>query len=225
MVKKIFIFVIIGLLAAIGVIAYLKISEQMRILNREAAKISTMDRENGMVDMNLYCTGDYMAVEDTIKSYVNDYLTEKKAFENSLLDEKIYSMLGISNLQSDGPEFMESIDYLEQKRADIEEEADRLVSFGDEKNMRAAIETASAGEFQQKLYEKEMMETIGTGFFATAAELKKVKDDMLTSIDEIEDVLYFLKDNAGRWSVEYNVLKFENDQLLNEYQTLTSKIV
>ncbi len=225
MLKRIFILIIIGLLVVVGVLAYLKISEQIRILNRETAKIKTMDVQNGAVDMNLYCTGDYMAVEDTVKSYVNSYFQELRQLQQSLQDERIYAMLGIENLQADGPDFGDSLAYLAQKREEVDAAADYLNLYKEEETMREAIDTAGVSEFQRDLYQKAMLETLGTDFFDSVADTDQIRANLKESLSNMEDVLMFLKANAGKWSVENNVLKFESDQLLAEYQALTAKIV
>ena len=223
--KKI-ICLILVIIAAVtgGVFVYLHMDKQVDILNREADTIKKMDIKNDKIDMKLYCTGDYMAVEDTMKEYIDSYLGEIEKFEAVMNDTRLSDLLAIDNIASDNPEFINSRELLNEKKQELEDEAQILTDMAKEENILAAIDEESINDFQKRLYDDVMLEKIGTNFFYPESEITKAKEEKLSKLDDMMSVFDFLQLNLGNWSIDNNILRFTNDQLLNEYRDLISRI-
>ncbi len=223
--KKI-ICLILVIIAAVtgGVFVYLHMDKQVDILNREADTIKKMDIKNDKIDMKLYCTGDYMAVEDTMKEYIDSYLGEIEKFEAVMNDTRLSDLLAIDNIASDNPEFINSRELLNEKKQELEDEAQILNDMAKEENILAAIDEESINDFQKRLYDDVMLEKIGTNFFYPESEITKAKEEKLSKLDDMMSVFDFLQLNLGNWSIDNNILRFTNDQLLNEYRDLISRI-
>lgn len=223
--KKI-ICLILVIIAAVtgGVFVYLHMDKQVDVLNREADTIKKMDIKNDKIDMKLYCTGDYMAVEDTMKEYIDSYLGEIEKFEAVMNDTRLSDLLAIDNIASDNPEFFNSRELLNEKKQELEDEAQILTDMAKEENILAAIDEESINDFQKRLYDDVMLEKIGTNFFYPESEITKAKEEKLSKLDDMMNVFDFLQLNLGNWSIDNNILRFTNDQLLNEYRDLISRI-
>ncbi|MCI5568256.1 MAG: hypothetical protein MR372_00185 [Lachnospiraceae bacterium] len=223
--KKI-ICLILVIIAAVtgGVFVYLHMDKQIDVLNREAETIKKMDIKNDKIDMKLYCTGDYMAVEDTMKEYINSYLGEIDKFEAVMNDTRLSDLLAIDNIASDNPEFINSRELLNEKKQELEDEAQILTDMAKEENIIAAIDEESINDFQKRIYDDVMLERIGTNFFYPESEITKAKEEKLSKLDDMMSVFDFLQLNLGNWSIDNNILRFTNDQLLNEYRDLISRI-
>lgn len=223
--KKI-ICLILVIIAAVtgGVFVYLHMDKQVDILNREADTIKKMDIKNDKIDMKLYCTGDYMAVEDTMKEYIDSYLGEIEKFEAVMNDTRLSDLLAIDNIASDNPEFINSRELINEKMQELEDEAQILTDMAKEENILAAIDEESINDFQKRLYDDVMLEKIGTNFFYPESEITKAKEEKLSKLDDMMSVFDFLQLNLGNWSIDNNILRFTNDQLLNEYRDLISRI-
>ena len=223
--KKI-ICLILVIIAAVtgGVFVYLHMDKQVDVLNRAAETIKKMDIKNDKIDMKLYCTGDYMAVEDTMKEYIDSYLGEIEKFEAVMNDTRLSDLLAIDNIASDNPEFINSRELLNEKKQELEDEAQILTDMAKEENILAAIDEESINDFQKRLYDDVMLEKIGTNFFYPESEITKAKEEKLSKLDDMMSVFDFLQLNLGNWSIDNNILRFTNDQLLNEYRDLISRI-
>ena len=223
--KKI-ICLILVIIAAVtgGVFVYLHMDKQIDVLNREAETIKKMDIKNDKIDMKLYCTGDYMAVEDTMKEYINSYLGEIDKFEAVMNDTRLSDLLAIDNIAFDNPEFINSRELLNEKKQELEDEAQILTDMAKEENIIAAIDEESINDFQKRIYDDVMLERIGTNFFYPESEITKAKEEKLSKLDDMMSVFDFLQLNLGNWSIDNNILRFTNDQLLNEYRDLISRI-
>lgn len=216
--------IIIMIAAIVGVFIYWAFSRQLNILDTQAVQIKNMDIENESIDMTLYTTGDYMAVEDYMKSYINDYQEKLLEFENMTNDATLSSMLGISNISSDGPEFTDSKAYIEEKIDQIETLYEELVTMATEENILNYIDEASVADMIEKLYEHEMIEVIGLDLYKTEDELSQTMDEMLEKISNIEAVIDYLSENSENWSVDDNLIKFTEDQYLEEYNQLIDAV-
>lgn len=223
--KKI-ICLILVIIAAVtgGVFVYLHMDKQVDVLNREADTIKKMDIKNDKIDMKLYCTGDYMAVENTMKEYIDSYLGEIEKFEAVMNDTRLSDLLAIDNIASDNPEFINSRELLNEKKQELEDEAQILTDMAKEENILAAIDEESINDFQMRIYDDVMLEKIGTNFFYPESEITKAKEEKLSKLDDMMSVFDFLQLNLGNWSIDNNILRFTNDQLLNEYRDLISRI-
>lgn len=223
--KKI-ICLILVIIAAVtgGVFVYLHMDKQVDIINREAETIKKMDIKNDKIDMKLYCTGDYMAVENTMKEYIDSYLGEIEKFEAVMNDTRLSDLLAIDNIASDNPEFINSRELLNEKKQELEDEAQILTDMAKEENILAAIDEESINDFQMRIYDDVMLEKIGTNFFYPESEITKAKEEKLSKLDDMMSVFDFLQLNLGNWSIDNNILRFTNDQLLNEYRDLISRI-
>lgn len=217
--------IIIIMVAAIaGVLIYWAFSRQLNILDTQAAQIKNMNIENDAVDMTLYSTGDYMAVEDYMKSYINEYCEKLQEFESLTNDSSLSSMLGISNVSSDGPEFEVSKAYIEEKNSEIETLYEELVTMATEENILSYIDESSVGDMIKRLYEREMIDVIGLDFYETEEELAQTRDEMLERVSNIGAVVNFLSENSENWSIDNNLIKFTEDQYLEEYNQLIDAV-
>ena len=154
-----------------------------------------IDIKNDKIDMKLYCTGDYMAVEDTMKEYIDSYLGEIEKFEAVMNDTRLSDLLAIDNIASDNPEFINSRELLNEKKQELEDEAQILTDMAKEENILAAIDEESINDFQKRLYDDVMLEKIGTNFFYPESEITKAKEEKLSKLDDMMSVFDFLQLN------------------------------
>lgn len=222
--KVICIIAVIAAAVAAGVFVFFNINSQVSILSEEASTIKNMDINNDEVDMTLHCTGDYMAVEDAMKSYINSYLEELKNFESIMNDDALTTLLGIDNLSADNPEFLNSRAVIEAKKQEISTEGLKLIDMAKEENIMAALDDFGVSNFQKNLYKKMMLENIGINFYYPESEIEKAETEKITRLDSIGSVFDFLQMNLGNWSINDSMIKFSNDQLLDEYRNLISNI-
>lgn len=222
--SKIFVLIIIGVIVAVAAVIYFIASRQIRILDAETVHIKNMNIETDAVDMNLYTTGDYMAVEDYIKTYINEYQERLSEFKDIDGDSELNAMLSADNITQDGPEFTKSTSYLEQKKTDIEALYNELLSMSDIDNIKKMAGNSDSSELIKYLYEREMVDTIGTEIYMTQEELELIKDDNISKLSSIETVINYLKSTAGSWRIEGGVIKFSDDTYLQAYNDLIEHI-
>lgn len=68
------------------------------------------------VDTKLYTSGDYQVVEKTMKDYIVEYVDVTREIVNRLSDEKFTNLLTYENVEQDGKEFTETLNYLNEQK-------------------------------------------------------------------------------------------------------------
>ena len=134
--KKIIIVVAVILVAIIGVIGYMVISDmgQEDKLKTEISEISDLsnaenidiDEINKRLDRTV-TKGDYAKVEDAFKSYLRDNFDNSIEIADLINDERITTLLTADNYKTDGKEFIESKKYISTTRQKLEECKEKIV--------------------------------------------------------------------------------------------------
>lgn len=210
-------------LAALVIMGFM-VKSRIGVITREAQRIAAMDIDNDTVDSNVYSGGRYAFVEATMKNYINDYLSELRKFDMVYNDEKLGSLLGAANIQSDGPYFENSKEYIEKVRGHIDTVKANLKDMAKEENVLDAFYSKGLNFFFNWIYRKQMLDVITLNFYYNDASIDNIADAVYTDLNKKEAVLDFLSANAGSWEMVDGMIQFESDELLAEYQRLVSEV-
>ena len=104
-----------------------------------------MDVLEGKVDTKLYTSGDYQVVEKTMKDYIVEYVDVTREIVNRLSDEKFTNLLTYENVEQDGKEFTETLNYLNEQKTELQEGFDRVIAMSSDVEVMKAIEDKNIG--------------------------------------------------------------------------------
>jgi len=214
--------IIIIIIAAAAFFGYRHVRGQVNTLRAETNKLIALDIDNGAVDMKLYCTGNYALVEETVKTYVNDYMEDLRLLRSFRNDQRLTSMLGVTNLSEDGPQFKDSLMYIQEKRVALYNLTNELKAMPKESRMMEAFEETGLKRFFRDLYREQMLEGLTENYFYSEAAVDAAAAEITSYLESKEAVLQFLKENSDSWSLKDGVLQFKSEELLAAYQALTS---
>lgn len=156
----------------------------------------------------------YVVVEDAYKRYSKDLYDIYKQVLGKISDEKIKQILTLETYKTDGPEFANSIAYIEQ----IKEEAKNLTNqyyeiVSDEKVLSYLPENFDDNYVNYYLgFTKNYVGDIN--------QLSKVQSSMDSIVglwDKQIDILNFLKTNKKQWMVTDKGLSFATEELTNAF--------
>lgn len=156
----------------------------------------------------------YVVVEDAYKRYSKDLYDIYKQVLAKISDEKIKQILTLDTYKADGPEFANSIAYIEQ----IKEEAKNLITqyyeiVSDEKVLSYLPENFDDNYVNYYLgFTKNYVGDIN--------QLSKVQSSMDSIVglwDKQIDILNFLKTNKKQWMVTDKGLSFATEELTNAF--------
>ena len=170
-------------------------------------------------------SGQYLEVEDYIEKFLKSFSKQASKVISYGEDSKLEKLLSVDNYSEDGPEFLDSIAYIEERESDFQQDMNQLLLYFDKSYVRNYISDCNLSSYYKKLFNQAMFHE---GIYN---QLFSLKEDFLDSSSYIEqiyegslDVLDFLRSHSSDWKIEGDEIQFSTEELVNQYQDLVSKI-
>ena len=213
--KKFFIIFCFILIDVFLVVGFLVIRDSISFneLKREVIELSKLDITKDRYNRKIKSHGDYATVEKV------QYLSKM------MNDERLSTILSYSNYEKDGPEFKESLDYLEKSKKEYNEKIDKLIANLDEENIDNYIYTRINDEYYVSLYHELIFETpMIDNLKNTKTLLEESREKMNLIYDTCIDTLNYLCLYNDKWKLEDEEIKFQTEDMYNYYMSLISKV-
>ena len=231
--KKKIVFIVIGIiiLVLLGIFGYMVVDEmnQTNKLIIEVGEVSQMFNQTSLdyeiIEQKLSTNvskGDYLVVEKAVKQYLSDALASMKELQSVVDDDRITTLLTIDNYAEDGPDFVNTKEYIQNTRTALENLKNEFISYTTQEKMDEYISDKGLDEYYIELYNELMG---GDKIMqADIEELESSLDSIINMLSNTEVVIDFLIENKDSWQLQgENIVFFSND-LVNEYNELTSNI-
>lgn len=214
---------ILVLIALGGFFGYQKYQEYL--LSRETDKIGNLDILKDQVDMKIYTTGDYAVVEKTMKNYIADYGKISQQVITLIDDDTLKNLLTVERIEQDGKEFHDTLTYLNQKKTDIENVMNQMITMTSDQEIMNAIKKEKVSVSYQNLYRKMMLDSdIAGALKQEQNNLIDTREKTLVFIDNYIKIFDFLKANGSSYMVSDGQILFQNESLYQQYQSLVSSL-
>lgn len=210
---------IIIILIAIFVVKDLR---QEKTLRDEIASIQELAGSEQMDAVNeklghIVTTGDYAKVEKAVKNYMADNFNNAITIAEVLSDEVLTSALTAENYASDGPDFVKTKLLL----SDLQK---RLTKAKEEQKRLSTNETVMSylKDKEDSYYVELYKEIIGEEESASedAIEIEQSIDEVLDMVAVEQNVIDFLSENKGQWTVQDGIIAFSDEALNVQYNQL-----
>ena len=216
--------ILVILVIAIGIVFGGRIINKVK-LDRELGNLA--DKETSS-DSNiiLVTSGEFGVVEQKIKEYYDEYLDLRNQFMDKVNDEKLEDILQTENYNTDGPEFTESVNYLNTSKEEFNNISENLLDLLSKENIVSRIENESIGDYYKDLYKGYFLEgdRLASSFEETYQDIKDVQSLMNNLYDNEIKILNFLTENAEHWEVLDDKLTFNDDALSEEYNNMKENL-
>lgn len=210
---------IIIILIAIFVVKDLR---QEKTLRDEIASIQELAGSEQMDTVNeklghIVTTGDYAKVEKAVKNYMADNFNNGITIAEVLSDEVLTSALTAENYTSDGPDFVKTKLLL----SDLQK---RLTKAKEEQKRLSTNETVMSylkdkeDSYYVDLYKEIIGEEESTS--EDAIEIGQSIDEVLDMVAVEQNVIDFLSENKGQWTVQDGIIAFSDEALNVQYNQL-----
>lgn len=218
--------IIILLFLAVVIYGVIVDFSQEDILKKEIATLQQKDIDKDRYNTKIATKGDYALVEESIKSYLDEFaVAYQELMEMLKSDEKLNSLLTAENYENDGPEFIESREYLEYYKKTFNEKLDKLKKYVERDYIMKQITKKNLDSYYVDLYEDLMFGTItDEEWNQLSVDLKQAGnniDDAITSMYKVYDML---EDTQGSWYVQDNNIVFEEQKDVDAYNALIQQI-
>lgn len=231
--KKKIIFIVIGIiiLVLLGIFGYMVVDEmnQTNKLIVEVDEISQMFNQTSIdydeIEKRLATNiskGDYLVVEKAVKQYLSDSLASMKELQEIVDDDRITTLLTIENYSEDGPDFVNTKEYIQNTTTTLENLKNEFISYTTQEKMDEYISDKGLDEYYIELYNELMG---GDKIMQSdIEELESSLDSIINMLNNAETVIDFLIENKDSWQVQGENIMFFSNELVNEYNELTSNV-
>ena len=231
--KKAIIGVVIAivLVAVVGIgILVVKDFRQEDILRQEMLEFENLTRtENIDLDQidqkirEIKTTGDYGVLEKAMKDYLADVVNTSVSIANVLNDERIVNALTPENYVEDGPDFVQTKQFLEEAKGKIEQYKEEVLTLLTNEGAISYIENKNLDQYYIDLY-KEIALSEDTAIEENNAELEASLDEAMSVIDIESQVINFLAENKNGWEIQGENIVFNSQTLQDQYNQYISQI-
>ena len=228
---------IIGVIIAIVLVAIVGIGvlvvndfKQEDILRQEMLEFENLTRvENIDLDQidqrirELKTTGDYGVLEKAMKDYLADVLNATVSIADVLNDERIINALTPENYVEDGPDFVQTKQFLEEAKGKIEQYKTEVLTLLTNEGAMSYIENKNLDQYYIDLY-KEIALSEDTAIEENSTEIETSLDEVTRILDIETQVINLLSENKSGWEVQGENIVFNSEELQNQYDELVSQI-
>lgn len=223
-VALLFCFVIIDMFLLIGFLVIRDAYDENK-LKKEMHSLIKLDITKDRYNSKIKSRGNYGIVEESIKTYLDNYAVNLQEVLKLVNDPKFKSLLAVSNYEADGSEFRESKAYIKKKRESFNNDISHLIEACDEDAIKNYIYQSITDPYYVNLYQELMLdEDMTQDFLETKRMLEKTKIDVNKVFDTCIRVFDFLKLHATEWKIEDDQIKFQTIELVNQYNELIKEI-
>ncbi len=231
--KKTVIWIVIAILlviiVGIGILVF-KDFKQEDILRQEMLEFENLTRaENIDLDQidqrirELKTTGDYGVLEKAMKEYLSDVVNVSVNISNILNDEKIVNALTPENYTEDGPDFVETKQFLEQSKNNLEKYKNEVLELLTNEKAMSYIENKNLDEYYIDLY-KEIALSEDTALDENNKEIEESLNEATQVLDIETQVINFLSENKGKWEIQGENIVFSDESLSDQYNEYISQL-
>lgn len=231
--KKAVIGVIIAIVLVIAIgIGILVVNDfrQEDILRQEMLEFENLTRaENIDLDQidqrirELKTTGDYGVLEKAMKDYLADVVNVSVDIANILNDERIVNALTPENYQEDGPDFVQTKQFLEEAKTNLEQYKSEVLQLLTNEGAMSYIENKNLDDYYIDLY-KEIALSEDTALEEDNAEIEASLEEATRILDIESQVINLLSENQNSWEIDEDTIVFNNATLQNQYNDLVGQI-
>lgn len=194
-------------------------------LKKEVNELVALDFTKDRYNTKIKSSGRYAKVEKAIKNYLDGYAVLLQSVVTDIHDEKLTKVLSYDNYQKDGPEFKESLNYIESAKKEFNENVDKLISESEERSIieygqKELTSNKSLTIYKELMLSKKMLKD----FNETKETLTETKTRVNNIYDTSSSVLNFLVKNKDNWKLENGEIKFKNQNLYNEYNNMIKNV-
>lgn len=220
----IFCFIILDAFLVVGFLV-IRDATSINKLKKEINELTKLDITKDRYNRKIVTKGKYALVETSIKDYLDEYAVGVQEVSGLIHDPKLSKILSYDNYLEDGPDFKNSIAYIEESRYNFNREMDELLEDLEEDKIMENIHKHTDDSYYVALY-KELMfnENMKDELYQSKDLFQKTKSRVNSIYDTSLSVLNFLVTYNGSWKLEDGQIKFETQELCDYYNNLINKL-
>lgn len=220
------IILVLVIFATVGGVFGYNLVQKGLLVNEVNELVSKKDLSKDTINVDdIKTSGNYAQVEKAIKTYLNDYAVEIQKMIKIASDERMSKLLSTENYKSDGPEFTETLTFIDETVKNLNETSEKAIKLMEKEEMIKYIESYNLSSKYNELFKTLMLDS------ETEKELQSAKTELQESLESLnknlevaKETINFLKEHKNEWRISGSMVMFNNQSLVNEYNTLIKKL-
>lgn len=218
--------ILVIFVVAIGIIYGGRIINKAKLDRELENLVNSGSSSEKLENTTTVTSGEFAVVEETVKEYFKEYSNLRQQFMKRVNDSKLQSVLTPENYEQDGPEFTESIKYINTAKEEFNNIADELLNILSTENIETRIQDKDIGDYYKDLYKGYFIDN--NDLSSTLQETYQDTLDDRTLMNNLYDneieILSFLTENKEHWEVLDNKLTFDDQELANTFNNMKSNL-
>ena len=220
----VFCFIILDAFLLVGFLV-IRDATSINKLKKEVNELTKLDVTKDRFNRKIQTSGKYALVEESIKDYLDGYAIEIQEVSVMMHDPTLSKILSYDNYLEDGPDFKNSIAYLEESRESFNDQIDSLLYDLEEEQIMNHIYERTDDNYYVGLYQDLMFNDNMKDELDQSRDLfQKTRIKMNGIYDTSLEVLNFLKTYNDSWELSDGQIKFKTPELRDYYESLISKV-
>lgn len=218
--------ILVIFVVAIGIIYGGRIINKAKLDRELENLVNSGNSSEKLENTTTVTSGEFAVVEETVKEYFKEYSNLRQQFMERVNDSKLQSILTPENYEQDGPEFTESINYINTAKKEFNNISDGLLNLLSRENIEERIQEKNIGDYYKELYKEYFIDNneLSTTFQETYQDTVDDRTLMNNLYDNEIEILSFLTENKEHWEVLDNKLTFDNQELANTFNNMKSNL-
>ena len=225
--KKFFLafsFILLDIFLLVGFLV-IRDATMLNELRNEVNDLAEFDFTHDRYNTKMKTKGKYRIVEEAIKDYLDEYAIAVQDVLKIVQDSTLTSILSYNNYQKDGPDFLNSLTFLKDKKNLFHEEMTKLLTNSEEETIKKYIHSKTNEKYYCDLYEELILSDTFQADFQEMKELLTNTNNRMTIIfDTSKEVLEFLIAHKEEWVLEEGEIRFRTDALYQQYLKYIEKV-
>ena len=218
--------ILVIFVVAIGIIYGGRIINKAKLDRELENLVNSGSSSEKLENTTTVTSGEFAVVEETVKEYFKEYSNLRQQFMERVNDSKLQSVLTPENYEQDGPEFTESINYINTAKEEFNNIADGLLNLLSKENIEERIQEKNIGDYYKELYKEYFMDNneLSATFQETYQDTLDDRTLMNNLYDNEIEILSFLTENKEHWEVLDNKLTFDDQELANTFNEMKNNL-
>ncbi len=171
----------------------------------------------------LKTTGDYGIVEKAVKEYLADGVNASIEVADILNDERLVNILTPENYKEDGPEFVQTKQFLQEAKEKVETNKAKLVELLSEEKVMSYIEGKNIDQYYIDLY-KELALAAESSTEEDKQEVETAMNEVTQMLEIQTQIINFLAENKQNWEIQDDTIVFNSQALQNQYNDYINQL-
>lgn len=220
----VFCFIILDAFLLVGFLV-VRDATSINKLKKEIHELTKLNVTTDRYNRKIQTSGKYAIVEESIKDYLDSYALEVQSVSEKIHDPQLSKILSYDNYLEDGPDFKNSIAYLEESKEEFNQQIDALLYDLEEEQIMNNIYDRTDDSYYVSLYQELMFDENMTDELQQSRELFQQTRVKVNEVYDVSlSVLNFLTTYNDSWELDDGQIKFKTPELCQYYESLIAKV-